>query len=60
MEELQLQNNELREHTGELMARVEDMDITHTELRATIATLEDQVSMMRFDLETYTMFSPQK
>ena len=60
MEELHLQNNELREHTGELMARVEDMEVTHAELWSTIEALEDQSSIMRFDLETYTMFSPQK
>ena len=60
MEELHQQNNELREHTGELMARVEDMQVTHDELRSTIEALEAQASIMKFDLETYSMFSPKK
>ena len=60
MEEILQQNSDLREQTGELMARVEDVEATHAELRARNATLEEEAKLMRVDLETYTMYSPLK
>ena len=60
MDEILQQNSDLREQTGELMARVEDVEATHAELRAMNQTLEEQANLMRCDLETYTMYSPLK
>ena len=60
MEEILMQNTDLQEQTGELMARVEDMDATHTELRAMNEIVEEQAKLMKCDLETYTMYSPLK
>ena len=58
MEELLLQNGQLREHTGELMARVEDAEAAQAELRARNATLEKEAKLMRVDLATFSFFSP--
>ena len=58
LEELLLQNGELREHTGELTARVEDAEAANAELRARNATLEKEAKLMRVDLATFSFFSP--
>ena len=57
LEELQTQNIELREHTGELMARVEDTEAAHAEVLVRNEQLEKEAKNLKVDLETYMDFS---
>ena len=57
LEELEIQNAELREHTGELMARVEDAEAAHAEVLVRNEQLEEDAKNLKIDLETFSFFS---
>ena len=57
VEELEIQNAELREHTGELMARMEDAETAHAEVLVKNEQLEKEAKNLKVDLETYMYFS---
>ena len=47
----------MQEHTGELMARVEDAEAAHAEVLVRNEQIEKDAKNLKIDLETFSFFS---